>query len=857
MTPALSDPPADAAPNAPPTEQDSDLSAFLSLLAATRSADEMIQWSLRSLQRRCDAPIVRLWLTDDTGQRLLLKGHLGLGVPFEGLSAEVLVTGSEIGAVVAQGRPCLMDGLRESAPADVRRWAQQHGVASFAAVPVALGLQRSGVLGLFSEQPTVVLPLPALIQWGQFLALGLKFHDSRRGEAEAAHLVQALLSWTPAAVVGLDARASVTLWNDAAERIFGWKADDVVGQPLRIVPDHRRGEFEEQFRYVLGGGGVARVETVRQRWDGTTVPVLCASAPRRDAAGNVIGTFEFFTDVSDRADALRCLHLQTRVTHMLAVSRTVDEAAAPLLHALCEFTGWSAAELWVVRDDPPALRRTAVWADSREHSRTLESRSPRCEIKSDEGLPGQVLSRRAVVYGPDGLSESNGGTGLRGQPWAGLGVPIRHGSDVLGVVTLFDPEGAEPHPRTRETLLSIADSVGEFLARVRSTTAAAETEAHLRQAQKMDTLGLLAGGITHDFNNVLSVLLSYSELATDELEPDHPVREMLAEIHNAGQRAAAMTRRLLSFSRRQAVLPAPLHLGRLVADLEKMLRRLLKSDITLETDVAADIPQVLADASQIEQVLLNLVVNARDAMPDGGRISVRTHQVTLRAAETRRHPEARPGPWVVLSVADTGCGMDEATQARMFEPFFTTKAAGRGTGMGLATVASIVKDSGGFVDVRSAPGCGTAMDVFLPPAREKLATISVDAGPVTVPGGTEAILLVEADDVIRNLVRRILEVRGYTVLEAADGAEALRMIDGRRAALPLVIADVQTPVMSGMEIAARLKTQSPTTKVLFLSGAPEDRPADYTGPTTDVLQKPFTSVGLAAKVRELLDRRAE
>jgi predicted ATPase/signal transduction histidine kinase/CheY-like chemotaxis protein len=382
------------------------------------------------------------------------------------------------------------------------------------------------------------------------------------------------------------------------------------------------------------------------------------------------------------------------------------------------------------------------------------------------------------------------------------------------------------------------------------------TEAQLRQAQKMEAIGLLAGGVAHDFNNILTAIGGYSMLAVTRLPPDSPVRGDIEEIQKAGERAAALTRQLLAFSRRQTLAPRPLDLNEVILNLESMLRRLIGEHIELVSLPARGLGIVKADPGQIEQLLMNLAVNARDAMPRGGRLTIETSNQVLDERYTRHHVAVRSGSYVLLAVSDNGEGMDAATQVRIFEPFFTTKEQGKGTGLGLATVYGIVQQSGGHIEVRSEPGRGSSFRIYLPrmdgPAEPRTVP------PVLAPAGrgTETILLVEDDEAVRNLAYEVLSGLGYHVLSAADGFEALGL-QAREPHPPiqLLITDVIMPRMNGPELAKRLLPLIPGLAILFLSGyAPEAVVKQgILQPQAAFLQKPFAPDALGRKAREVLD----
>jgi PAS domain S-box-containing protein len=383
-----------------------------------------------------------------------------------------------------------------------------------------------------------------------------------------------------------------------------------------------------------------------------------------------------------------------------------------------------------------------------------------------------------------------------------------------------------------------------------------QLEEQLRQAQKMEAVGRLAGGIAHDFNNLLMVIQGYSDLLVERLPGADPLRRNAEQIQMASQRASSLTRQLLAFSRKQMLAPKILNVQSVVAEMEKILRRLIGEDIQLETSSAPDLGLVRADRSQIEQVILNLAVNARDAMPQGGRLTIETANVELDSSYS--HPPAvlSPGRYVMLAVTDNGCGMDAETQAHVFEPFFTTKEKGKGTGLGLATVYGVVKQSGGYVWVYSEPGRGTSFKIYLPRIEETAVPAGRDGKSETqIPQcGSETILLVEDEKGVRELAREYLASSGYTVIEAEDGHTALELAAMHVGQIHLLLTDVVMPGISGRELAERVSQIRPGIKIIYMSGYTDQAVVHHGILQNDavLLQKPFTLMTLAGKLREML-----
>ncbi|MEW6365215.1 MAG: PAS domain S-box protein [Acidobacteriota bacterium] len=390
---------------------------------------------------------------------------------------------------------------------------------------------------------------------------------------------------------------------------------------------------------------------------------------------------------------------------------------------------------------------------------------------------------------------------------------------------------------------------------IRDVTSRKQLEEQLRQSQKMEAVGRLAGGVAHDFNNLLTAITGYSDLLLMRVSHNDPGRRYAEEIKRAGERASSLTRQLLAYSRKQVLQMRDIDLNSVVADMDKMLRRLIGEDIELETILEPALGLAKADPGQIEQVILNLAINARDAMPDGGTLRIETANARLDEAYARDHPGVQAGPHVMLSIADTGCGMDPEVQAHLFEPFFTTKEPGKGTGLGLCTVYGIIKQSGGTIQVMSTPAQGSTFKIYLP----RLAAVgdgAAAAGPSSgAAGGTETILLVEDETAVRSMTSEVLEMNGYRVLEAAAGAEALAICEKHPGPIHLVIADVVLPQVGGPELARRLRSLRPEMGVLYVSGYAEDMGVAQAAVESNsaFLQKPFTPAVLAVKVREILD----
>ena len=556
------------------------------------------------------------------------------------------------------------------------------------------------------------------------------------------------------------------------------------------------------------------------------------------------------TDITEQKRGEQRLRVQHAITRVLAEATTLKEAAAVILETLCEPLGWNLGVLWIVDRQANALRCMDSWAQPTSTVEAFEAASRQRTFVRGIGLPGRVWATGASAWIVDIQHDANfprfpmaEKVGLHGA----AAFPILLGGAVEGVLEFFSREVRPSDDHILALMAAIGSQVGHLIERK-------QLEEQLRQSQKMEAIGRLAGGIAHDFNNLLTVIMGYSEVALSRLRPDDPLRMDLEEIKQAGNRAAALTSQLLAFSRRQVLQPKVLDLNAVLTNLEKLLHRLIGEDINLVVSLAPSLGRIQVDPGQIEQVLMNLAVNARDSMPKGGKLVIETQNTNFTDPSAVRPLSVPPGSYVVLTVSDTGCGMDEYTRCHIFEPFFTTKEQGKGTGLGLSTVYGIVKQGDGEIVVDTKPGAGSTFTIYFPRVSDD--QTSEEALPAAgMYAGTETLLLVEDEPAIRALASDILRRAGYKVLEARHGVEALLTGSQYLGAIHLLVTDVIMPQMSGSEVAERLMRERPHMKVLYISGYTDDAIVHHgvVQEGTAFLQKPFPPDALVQKVRQILD----
>jgi PAS domain S-box-containing protein len=767
--------------------------------------------------------------------------------------------------------------------------------------------------------------------------------SSRADAAELNERLSAVIDASPIVIVEIDLDRRVTLWNKAAEDVFGWTRSEVLSKPISDIPEDRLEEWNDLLERASKGERIFNVTTERTRRDGTVFPYSLALAPRRDVDGKIIGIIGLGSDLTERRLAEEELS-RSRELYRVVVENSHDMVA--VLDPMGRFVfaspsyeralGYGPEELVDVSPislvHPSDVQRAS---DSLRQAVTgkgaavveLRMRHKRGSWVFVEGTTTSVVDENGQLQSilmsfrdiserriaEEELREAEARYRLLVEQLpliTYINVPGEAGRWVYLSPQLEDMLGYTPadwtsdfqsyldavHPDDRERVAAeraASGGKGRISLEYRLVSADGRTvwvrdeavvvrdlsgkplyvqgylldisverdaeserrrlEAQLLHSQKMEAIGRLAGGIAHDFNNLLTAITGYSDLIVTELDPASSIARDAEEIKRAAEQAAAMTQQLLAFSRRQVLQPSLLDPNEVIEHMEKMLRRLIGENIELVTELDPEIAPIRSDRSQVEQVIMNLVVNARDAISRGGKITIETANVGLDSSAAAR-VGLPAGDYVMAVVSDTGHGMDEETISHIFEPFFTTKEQGEGTGLGLATVHGIVEQSSGSIEVSSKAGKGSIFRVYLPVAKEK-----EEAGSAPILAGeaqgSETLLLVEDEEMVRQLVGRVLRDHGYEVFEAPSGEEALELSDSLEESIDLLVTDVVMPGMSGRELAEILTVSRPSTRVLFMSGYTDEsivRDGVFGG-EAEFIGKPFTPQELAHKIRTILD----
>ncbi len=628
---------------------------------------------------------------------------------------------------------------------------------------------------------------------------------------------RAMIACSPVALYSIDLQGNVSAWNASAERIFGWSVEEVISHPLPILPEGKEEEFAELRKFTREGEIIIAREVVRRRKDGTTFAGSLSTAAIKNAEGKVIGVMGAMEDITQRKlaeDSLRESESRFRLFAELApVGIVISDENEKTLYASPKFT-----ELFgYTKKDMPSVEEWWTLAYPDETLRNRIRREWSAAVDEAKKSRSETKPMQYPVSCKDGSIRD---------------VEFRMATTgIFNVVVFTDVTERRKAEEEREKLQS-----------------------QLTQAQKMESVGRLAGGVAHDFNNKLSVILGYTQMAMESMDQESPIHANLQQVFKAGKQSVEIVRQLLAFARKQTIAPRVLDLNETVEGMLKMLRRLIGEDIDLAWSPDTNLWQVKMDPAQIDQILANLCVNSRDAIPGVGKITIETENIVISKEYCADHAGFLPGDFVKLVVSDDGVGMDKETLASAFEPFFTTKEVGRGTGLGLSTVYGIVKQNQGFVNVYSEPGKGTTFRIYLPRHTGGVEELKIGAQPETPLAQGETVLIVEDEASVLGLARRLLEKLGYEVLTAASPGKAVETVRNYTGEIHLLLTDVVLPTMSGRDLAAKTTKIRPGIKTLFMSGYTANVIAHHGVLDAGVhfIEKPFTPDALARKIREAI-----
>ena len=716
-------------------------------------------------------------------------------------------------------------------------------VISDVSMPRMNGITMCGLIREHAElRTTPILLVSAVRQDSESAVQGLKAgaddyleapYDPMLLIAKVAHLIErkradqtrlllaAIVESSDDAIIGKTLDGQITSWNAGAQAMYGYSAEEAIGQQISLIfPAASAHELAAIHDRISRGESIKHLETEGVRKDGTSLRVSVSVSPIRDHAGQLVGASTIARDITNRKrmeEALRqseeryrrlfenandIIYTQDLAGNFTSINKVAEAVTG---YSLEEVRKMNFSQLFSSADVEKMHMMT-----QRKLSRKTEKTSYEVTFRAKDGSAIHLeVSTRLIL-------EKGEAVGVQG----------------------------------------IARDITE---RKRAEEALRISQAQLQQSQKLEAIGQLAGGVAHDLNNLLTAIAGYSDLSLRLLDKEHPVRRYLQEIKKASDRATSLTRQLLAFSRRQILEPKVVDLNLVVTEMSEMLRRLIGEDIELATSLKSDLGRVKADPGQVEQIIMNLIVNSRDAMALGGKITIETSNVTLDDGYSLQHVPMQPGDYVMLAVTDTGCGIDKETQTHIFEPFFTTKEVGKGTGLGLSTVYGIVTQSGGYIWVYSEVGKGTCFKIYLPRLGDQLKPEKRSSELRHAQlDGQKTILLVEDEAIVRHITRLILESNGYRVLEADGGEEALRLCHDYFREIDLMITDVIMPGMSGRVLAERIADLCPALPVLYMSGYTDDAIVRHglLGDMLEFIQKPFTPEGLALKVRSVLETNA-
>jgi len=781
-----------------------DVSAALAVSGAPLRAT--LEWCTQAMVEHLQAAFARIWTLNSEEDVLELQASAGMYTHIDGGHARVPVGKFKIGKIAEERAPHITNQVPTDPRVGDKEWAAREGMVAFAGHPLVIEDRLLGVMALFSRSELPDDTIDALASVADIISQGI---ERKRAEAElrqSEERYRDLVENARDIIYSHDLEGNYTSSNKASQDLTGYTKEEAlkVNIAQTVAPEYLD-KAREMLTRKLAGETVTAYELELITKDGRRVPVeVNTRLVLKD--GIPVGFQGIARDISDRKRAQAELNRLAAAVQQTAESILITDPDGNIEYANPAFERISGYSREEVLGQNPRLLKSG---------------------KTDDAVYRDLWQKIS-----------------QGEVWVGLLINRKKDG------TLFTE---------RATISAVLDESGkivQYVAVKQDTTHEMHLEGQLRQAQKMEAIGQLAGGVAHDFNNLLTAINGYTSLALQKLDDENSVKPYLEEVKKAGERATNLTRQLLAFGRKQILQPVALDLNGVVTDMNKMLRRLIGEDIELRAQLAPALKRTKGDPGQIEQVLVNLVVNARDAMPRGGTMIIETANAQLDQEFARNHVGSQAGNYVMLAVSDTGCGMAEETRARIFEPFFTTKEKGKGTGLGLSTVYGIVKQSGGSIWVYSELGKGTSFKVYLPEMTESSRPAEKGVSPEeTIPGGRETVLLVEDEEMVRGLTTKILEQAGYNVVAARGGDEALQLCTELEQKIDLLLTDVVMPGASGKEVAETMTRLMPGIRVLFMSGYTDEAIVHHgvLDSNVEFIQKPFTPFSLSKKVREVLD----
>ncbi len=785
----------------------------------------MLQLCAEALIRNLDVALARIWTFNEAENVLELKASAGIYTHIDGPHGRVPMGELKIGLIAQNRTPHFTNNVLTDPRVSDKEWAKREKMVAFAGYPLVVEDRLLGVVGMFARQPLNTGTVDVIGSVAHEIALGIERNRATAALREREEQIRLLLDSTAEAIYGMDVQGRCSFANSASARLLGFAdPSQLLGRNMHALVHHTRKDGTPYpqaesriFRAFLQNQGAHADDEVLWRADGSCFPAEYWSYPIC-RQGHMVGSVVTFLDITERRqleDQFR--RAEQRLRDVVASSPAVLFTLAIAQNHVHSIS-WTSDNLREILGYPPEVAVGPDWWSTNVHPEDLKRVN--AQTSADLFSRGRTVQEYRFRHGDGSYRWTRCDMRLIRDETGGA-------SEVVGAWT-------------------------DITERKRAEEEKSKLREQLQQAQKLESVGRLAGGVAHDFNNLLTVINGYCDLLLRKLASADPMHESVTEIRKAGQRAAELTGQLLLLSRKQVTQTTEVNPNDIISEIGKMLARLIGADIHLETVLSPSLGWVLADPGQLSQVLLNLAVNARDAMPGGGRLLIETSNVDLDDSYLEQHAEVKPGPYVQLNISDTGTGMTKEVMSNLFEPFFTTKGPGVGTGLGLATVYGIVKQSGGSIWVYSEPGEGTRFTIYLPrvDAGGKLHHQPEPDSPSLL--GTETILVVEDQEQLLKMAGRVLRSYGYRVLEAANPEEALLHSERYAGPIHLLLTDVVMPGMTGPELAVRLKPLRPAMGVVFMSGYSERAITDRSKLPGPYLTKPFSPEVLATTVRKVL-----